>query len=430
MSAARGVERIEVPIDATVTVPGSKSFTNRALVAAALAEGTSELEGVLLADDSETMIGALRPLGVGIDVDRAARRARVRGPGARLPADPVDLEARLSATTARFLLPVLALGPGPCRLDGGLPLRMRPMGPTVDALRALGAEVHDEGRSGHLPVTVAGGALRGGIVAVAGDRSSQHLSGLLLAAPAMADGLRVELTSELVSRPYLDVTEAVMAAFGVAVERPNDRTYAVAPAPYRPAAYEVEPDASSASYFFAAAAICGGRVRVEGLGRGSVQGDLRFVDVLEQMGACVKRSERWTEVEGTGALHGVDVDLTELPDVALTLAAVAVFADGPTRVRGVGFIRDHETDRIAAVVAELGRSGIEAHEEPDGFVVHPGVPRPAVIETYDDHRVAMSFALLGLRAPGIEIADPGVVAKTFPHYFEVLDSLRHRRVGG
>jgi 3-phosphoshikimate 1-carboxyvinyltransferase len=232
-----------------------------------------------------------------------------------------------------------------------------------------------------------------------------------------------------VSVPYLDMTVAVVHAFGGRVERPDARTFVVEGrgpgAGYAPVArYEVEPDASAASYLFAAAAITGGWVRVEGLGTASLQGDVAFVDLLERMGAEVGRQPDAIEVRGTGTLRGIDADLADLSDTAQTLAAVAVFADGPTRIDGIGFIRGKETDRIGAVVTELRRCGIEAEELADGLVVHPGRPQPAVVQTYDDHRMAMSFALLGLRAPGIEIADPGCVAKTFPDYFDVLESLR------
>jgi 3-phosphoshikimate 1-carboxyvinyltransferase len=266
---------------------------------------------------------------------------------------------------------------------------------------------------------VSGGPVRGGRVEVAGDVTSQFLSGLLLAGPCLAEGIEVVPTTALVSVPYLDMTASVMRAFGAHVDG-----WKVAPGGYTPAHYSIEPDASAASYFFAAAAITGGRVTVPGLGLFALQGDLRFVDVLSQMGASVDIGEDATTVTGTGELHGIDVDLRDLPDMAQTLAVVSVFADGPTTVRGVGFIRGHETDRIDAVVTELRRCGIEAHATDDGFVVHPGNPRPATIETYDDHRMAMSFAVLGLRAPGIAISNPGCVAKTFPGYFEALDQLR------
>jgi 3-phosphoshikimate 1-carboxyvinyltransferase len=292
------------------------------------------------------------------------------------------------------------------------------MGPLVDAVRSLGASVDGDA----LPVTVRG-PMRGGTVRLPGDVSSQFLSGLLLAGPHLAGGLRVELTTPLVSAPYVAMTAAVMRAFGVDVERDGE-AWVVPEGRYRATTFAIEPDASAASYFFAAAVLTGGRVTVPGLGRGSLQGDLAFVDVLERMGAVVERGGDATTVAAGPHLTGVDADLSALSDTAQTLAAVAVFADSPTRVRGIGFIRRKETDRVAAVVRELRRCGVEAEETDDGFVVHPGAPRPAVVETYDDHRMAMSFALLGLRVAGIAIADPDCVAKTFPGFWDALEELR------
>jgi 3-phosphoshikimate 1-carboxyvinyltransferase len=278
--------------------------------------------------------------------------------------------------------------------------------------------VAEESRPGCLPLTIGGGA-RGGAVELPGHVSSQFLSGLLLAAPLYPAGVDVTLTSPLVSAPYVEMTLAVMRAFGAA---PAGRT-TVPAGTYRATRYAIEPDASAASYFFAAAAITGGRVRVPGLHRRSLQGDVRFVDVLEEMGATVEWADDAVTVTG-GPLHGVDVDLADFSDTAQTLAAVAPFADSPTTVRGIGFIRRKETDRIGNTVRELQRAGIEATEDDDGFTVRPGRPAPARIETYDDHRMAMSLALLGLVAPGIEIADPGCVAKTYPEFFSDLDQLR------
>ena len=423
MSTLR-IRPLRGPIDATVDVPGSKSITNRALVAAALAGGRSVLSRALWADDTAAMVAALARLGIGVELDGASGDIVVDGGCERLRPGPVELDARLSGTTARFLLPVLALGRGRYRLDGLAALRARPMAPGIRALRDLGVEVTEEGQPGHLPVTVVGAELAGGTVRVPGSVSSQFVSGLLLAGPATRHGLRVELEPPLVSRPYLRLTLATMEAFGAEVDGDVERGVHVVPGGYRARRHGVEPDASSASYFFAAAVVCGGRVRVPGLGRRSAQGDLAFVDVLEAMGAVVHREDGFVEVRSGTGLRGVDVDMADLSDTAQTLAAVAVFAASPTRVRGIGFIRAKETDRIAAVVAELGRCGIRAEEHSDGFTVHPGRPRPAVIETYDDHRMAMSFTLLGLRAPGIEIADPGCVAKTFPGFFAAVERLR------
>jgi 3-phosphoshikimate 1-carboxyvinyltransferase len=426
-TGARAVTPVAGSLDATVVVPGSKSLTNRALVCAALAGGTSTLDGALVADDTVAMREALAALGAGIAEDPATGMLTVTGTGGRLRPGPLALDMRQSGTTSRFLLPVVALGTGEYRIDGGAPLRARPMGPVLDGIRALGAAVRSEGEPGHLPVTVvAPGRLDGGAVTVAGDASSQFLSGLLLAGPYCRDGVRLSLSSALVSRPYVELTVATMRAFGVDVAgRPGEGDLLVPAARYRPGAHMVEPDASTASYFLAAAALVGGRVTVEGLGAGTGQGDARFADLLAAMGARVERTDRSTTVVGTGRLAGPGtVDLSDMPDMAQTLAVLAPFADGPTEVTGVGFIRGHETDRIAAVVAELTRLGVDARATDDGFVVRPGTPRGTRIATYDDHRMAMSFALVGLRVPGVEIEDPDCVAKTFPGFWEALDGLR------
>jgi 3-phosphoshikimate 1-carboxyvinyltransferase len=419
------------PVDAVVRPPGSKSLTNRALLAAALAEGRSTITGVLFADDTEAMLGCIEALGATVAIDREALTVEVTGTGGRLADGPVELHAALSGTTSRFVAATLALGAGPFRLDGGAPLRARPMGPVLDAVRQLGATVTEEGDPGHLPVTVSGGASGAvpgreqALVTLPGDVSSQFVSGLLLAGACLPGGLRVELTTDPVSRPYLDMTIAVMAAFGAAARADGARAWVVEPGGYRAADYDVEPDASAASYLFAVAAVCGGRVRVEGLGQASLQGDVRFVDHLEAMGCTVSRDAAATEVEG-GPLRGIDADFEPISDTAQTIAAVAAFAEGPTRITGIGFIRRKETDRIAAVVTELQRAGVGATEDADGFTIEPAPVRPATIRTYDDHRMAMSFTLLGLREPGIRIADPGCVAKTFPDFFDVIETLRPR----
>jgi 3-phosphoshikimate 1-carboxyvinyltransferase len=408
------------PPDVTVVVPGSKSHTNRALVCAALADGPSELRGALAADDTAAMVGALRALSITVD-EVGGDRLVVVGTGGRLPAGPLEVFVGQSGTTGRFVLPMLALGPGPYRLDGADQLRQRPFGPLAQALRSLGAEVDGD----ELPIVVRRGARRGGRVELSGSVSSQFLSGLVLSAPLLPGGLVVDLTDELVSRPYLQLTIRTLEQFGAGAEVTADhRQVRVPQAELRAGTVDIEPDASAASYFFAAAATTGGRVRIEGLGSQTVQGDLRFVDVLEQMGAEVRRGRDWTEVRGTGRLSGVEADLADLSDTAQTLAVAATFADSPTRITGIGFIRRKETDRIGALVTELSRLGIQAVEEADGLVVHPGTPVPGVVATYDDHRMAMSFALLGLVHRGITIAEPGCVAKTFPGFWRTLDTLR------
>lgn len=427
VQAARTIEPLATPPDATVRVPGSKSVTNRALAVAALARGTSRLEGVLLADDTWAMIAAVRALGIGVDV--SGETATVTGADGHIPATSGRLDVRLSGTTARFIAPVVALGHGRFDLDGAPPFRARPMGPLLEALTSLGVRVEPLGAPGHLPVRLTVDGWTSTRVAVRGDVSSQFLSGLLLAAPAAPGPVTIEVTTPLVSRPYVDLTLATMRAFGARVDEPGDGRFEVAAGGYVGRRYAIEPDASAATYPLAAAAITGGRVRVAGLTADSRQGDAGFASVLAAMGAEVTVDDEGTEVRGTGRLRGIEVDLGAMSDTAQTLAAVAVFAEGPTRVTGIGFIRAKETDRIAAVVTELRRCGIDAAEEPDGFVIRPGQPRPATIRTYDDHRMAMSFALLGLRAPGITIADPGCVTKTFPGYFDLLEALRSPRRG-
>lgn len=424
------VAPVRRPLDVTVMVPGSKSVTNRALVCAALATGTSRLTGALLADDTEAMLGVLRALGLAVaveerDVADGGPTITVTGCAGAPPVGAGAVDVRQSGTTARFALPMLALGRGSYRVAAHPQMAARPMDSTFDALRGLGARVEAQDRPGHLPATVTGGGLRGGVARVRGDVSSQFLSGLLLVGPCLADGLVVELTSELVSRPYVELTLAVMAAFGARTEVPDPHTFVVRPGGYRATDHAVEPDASAASYPLAAAAVCGGRVRIEGLGAAVRQGDVRFVEILAAMGASVSRDPSGTEVRAeAGTLRGGTFDLADISDTAQTLAMVAVGAREPVRVTGIGFIRRKEIDRVEAVARELGRLGVVVDRHDDGWTVHPGTPRPGVVETSDDHRMAMSFALLGLANPGIEIAGPGCVAKTFPGYWAMLDRLR------
>jgi len=422
VTGVRSVSPAAGPLDLDAVVPGSKSITNRALLCAALAEGPSVLTGVLVADDTIAMFDALVALGTDAELATdGVPTARITGCGGRFPASGALIDARLSGTTSRFLLPAATLAAGPVVIDGGAPLRARPMADGLDALAAAGQRVESAG--GHLPATVWPAERWPEVVAVGGSASSQFLSGLLLVAPVLPGGLVVEVEGDLRSQAYVAMTIAVMESFGAEVDADDDlRRISVAPGGYRGREYAVEPDASAATYPWAAAAICGGRVRVDGLGSASIQGDVAFVDALEAMGAAVERTAEWIEVRG-GTLRGIEVDLGEESDTAQTLAAVAAFAEGTTTVSGIGFIRAKETDRIAAVVAELGRLGVEATEDPDGFTVVGGRPHGGVVQTYDDHRMAMSMALIGLRVPGVEIADPGVVSKTFPGFWDLLDAL-------
>ena len=414
------------PLDADVQVPGSKSYTNRALLVAALARGRSILHGALDSDDSRFMAQALRELGIGVRHDTSANLFEVDGCDGVVPASSARVFIGNAGTAARFLPAMMALGHGEYELDGVPRMRERPIHPLLDALRALGAEIQCLAQPGCVPLRIIANGLRGGAVAVPGDLSSQYITGLLLSAPYMQDGLRLEVEGKLVSRPYVEITLQAMDAFGVRVQREGEQRFVVAPGRrYIGRDYVVEPDASGASYFFADAALCGGRVRVQGLGSASLQGDLKLVHILERMGCTVTQSEHATELRGpdSGKLRGVEVDMADLSDVAQTLAVVAPFATSPTRITGIGFIRRKETDRVGAVVTELNKLGIRADEEPDGLVIHPGLPTAGIVETYDDHRMAMSFALLGLRVPGIAIANPACTAKTFPGYWDVLNRL-------
>lgn len=421
------IEPVSGPLDASVRVPGSKSLTNRALALAAIAEGATTVDNVLVADDTEAMLGALDALSVPYTFDRDAKRAVVRGCAGRLPVREAVIDARRSGTTARFLLPILGAFSGDYRVGGSEQLQARPMGELLDAMRRLGARVTEVGEAspGHLPAIV-GGGYEGSTVQVRGDITSQFLSGLMLAAPLVRGGLVVDITTELVSRPYVEMTAEMMRRFGATVEV-DERRIAVEEGGYRAVDVVIEPDASSASYMFAAAALCGGSVRVEGLTRQSLQGDVAFVDVLAAMGARVVEHSDGVEVVGTGRLSGATLDMHDQPDMALTVAALAPFASGPTTVTGVGVIRGHESDRIAVIERELRKLGVMVHTTHDSFTVEPARElRPATIETYDDHRVAMAFALVGLRSPGIRIAGPACVEKTFPEFWDVLASLRAR----
>ncbi|HTM46100.1 MAG TPA: 3-phosphoshikimate 1-carboxyvinyltransferase [Polyangiaceae bacterium] len=410
---------------ASVRVPGSKSYTNRALICAALAEGHSVLDGALFSDDTQYMAEALRALGLTVEAAPNDYRLSVQGCGGVLPAREVDLFVGNAGTAARFLAVMLCLGKGKYRLDGVPRMRERPMGPLLGALRRLGAQVEELGSQDCLPVRLSAArtAYTGATLSLPGTASSQFFSGLLLSAPYLG-GVRLNVEGRLVSQPYLDMTAQVMSSFGVTLRNENYQRFVVNPGHYHAAQYQVEPDASAASYFFAAAAITGGEVTVEGLGSDSLQGDLGFVRILEQMGAKVEQSARRTTVTGPQQLRGVEVDMRDLSDTAQTLAVVAPFATSPTRITGIGFIRAKETDRVGAVVRELNRLGIDAVEEPDGMLIKPGKPNPGEVSTYHDHRMAMSFALLGLKHAGIEILDPACTSKTFPTYFKVLDELR------
>ena len=417
------VAPLGVPIDAVVNVPGSKSVANRALVCAALADGESVIAEVPDGDDTHAMIDCLRALG--LEVDLTDNTVTIGGGVGRFRRGPITLPARLAGTTSRFITAVAALGPGPYTVDGHAPLRKRPMAPLHDALSAMGVNVRSTDSPGHLPVTVEGPVdVTVEEVSLRGDISSQYLTALMLIAPYFPNGIRFVLTTPLVSRPYVRITASVMAAFGVPGVELGDRIISVPAGRYTARAYSIEPDASSASYALAAAAICGGTVHVPGLTRTSLQGDASFCHVLARMGCDVKQDDVGTTVTRTGELRGIDVDMVDLSDLVPTLAAVAPFASGKTDIRGVGFIRNKESDRITDLCSELRKAGVDAVDYPEGLVVHGGRPRSATLATHHDHRLAMAFALVGLGASGIIVEDPDVVSKSWPDFWTMIEGLR------
>ncbi len=418
------IKPITSPINAIVKIPGSKSYTNRALITAALADGESVITNALFSDDTKYMASNLNILGILVEEEQNDNKFIVHGKGGVIPVKRANLFVGNAGTAMRFLTAMLTLGKGVYEIDGVARMRQRPIQDLLDGLNQLGADVASKHNNGCPPVIIKGKGLAGGSATVKGDLSSQYFSAMLMASPYAKQDVSIKVNGNLVSKQYVEMTVALMYRFGVKVENSEYKSLFVKSGQrYKPIHYEVEADASAASYFFAAAAITGGMVRITGIGSNSLQGDVHFVDVLKNMGCKVRMSSNWIEVQGN-TLRGVDVDMNDMPDVVQTLAAVAVFATGKTRVRNVKNMRIKETDRIAAVVTELRRLGISTVEYEDGFEIEPSKPQPSEIETYDDHRMAMSFALIGLRANGISIKHPECISKTFPDYFQRLEALR------
>jgi 3-phosphoshikimate 1-carboxyvinyltransferase len=422
MDDAYLVKPVTEPIRGSIRPPGSKSLTNRALITAALASGTTKLTGVLASDDTRVMVESLNRLGVSVTHDVENCTMEVAGCGGKPPSKKAELWLENSGTSIRFLTAFCSLGDGQYRLDGNERMRERPISYLVESLRLFGVDVKCELDTDCPPVHMNAQGLTGGRTTLAGNISSQYLSALLMAAPCAAKSVDIEVTGDLVSKPYIDMTMGVMAQFGATVLCPDPHRFSISPQEYKATNYAIEPDASAASYFFAAAAITGGEVTVEGLSSYALQGDVHFVDALEQMGCEVDYGNDSITVRG-GKLTGVDIDMNAISDTAQTLAVIALFAEGPTRIRNVGHMRHKETDRVAAVVNEIRRMGIQSEETEDGLTITPGEIQPATIETYDDHRMAMSFALAGLCTQGIRIADPSCTGKTYPHFFSDLEKL-------
>jgi 3-phosphoshikimate 1-carboxyvinyltransferase len=416
----------------TIDVPGSKSITNRALVLAALSTNGCEIWHPLDSEDTQVMVAALENLGFSVAEPDDVILVRRPAHSVAIPASKADLFVANSGTTMRFLTAVVSLGRGRYRLDGVQRMRERPIEDLLSALRELGVAATTEGGNGFPPVVIQATGLRGGRVRIKGDVSSQFLSGLLMAAPLAAANVEIEIDGPLVSQPYVSMTVEMMRRFGaVLAVKPGLVFHVPGRQSYQaPSQFLVEPDASAASYFLAAAALTKGKVCVPGIGRNSLQGDARFVDILQLMGcqvACQPSQFRpgAEDIEVRGApLRGIDVDMNDISDTVMTLAAVACFAEGPTTIRNVAHIRHKETDRLAALATELRRVGAEVDEFADGLTITPRPLHGAEIETYNDHRMAMSMALIGLRVPGIVIKNPGCVAKTYPGFWDDLEKLR------
>lgn len=418
LKAARGAR-------GTVRLPGSKSISNRVLLLASLAEGETDVTGLLDAEDTRVMREALARLGVALT--EHANGIKVRGVGGAFRAKKADLFLGNAGTALRPLTAALALSSGEYFVSGVARMHERPIADLVDALRSIGARIDYREKEGYPPLMIHPARINvARPVAVRGDVSSQFLTALLMALPLTGTPAIVEVQGELISKPYVEITLNVMQRFGIQVERSGWSRFVIPSADYlTPGEIFVEGDASSASYFLAAGALGSGPVRVEGVGRGSIQGDIRFVEVLQAMGAHVTMGNGWIECSGDGKLRAIDMDLNHIPDAAMTAAVLALFADGPSTLRNIASWRVKETDRLAAVATELRKLGATVEEGADYLRITPGSVKPGVaIDTYDDHRMAMSFSLMAIGGVPVKINDPQCVAKTFPDYFRELEAIR------
>ncbi|HEY0844188.1 MAG TPA: 3-phosphoshikimate 1-carboxyvinyltransferase [Noviherbaspirillum sp.] len=417
----------------TVRLPGSKSISNRTLLLAALAEGATQIYDLLASDDTHVMLMALQTLGVKWEQIGETQDYVVHGVDGKLPVHQADLFMGNAGTAIRPLTAALAVIGGDYTLHGVSRMHERPIGDLVDALNAVGTQIEYTGQPGYPPLHIRRGHIHAQRMQVRGNVSSQFLTALLMAAPLMAitHAITIEVVGDLISKPYIEITLNLMRRFGVVVERNGWQSFMV-PAGQRyvsPGSIHVEGDASSASYFLAAGAIAGGPVRVEGVGRDSIQGDVRFVEALEKMGATITMGDNWIESKSNGVLKAIDADFNHIPDAAMTIAVAALYADGPCTLRNIGSWRVKETDRIAAMATELRKVGATVEEGSDYLrVIPPAGIKPASIDTYDDHRMAMCFSLASLdgaarRGATIRINDPKCVAKTFPDYFDAFANI-------
>ena len=419
-------------VEGVVRLPGSKSISNRTLLLAALAEGSTTIVGLLASDDTLVMLGALRSLGLAWEqVDEHTHI--VQGGGGTLPVHEADLFMGNAGTAIRPLTAALAVIGGDYTLHGVTRMHERPIGDLVDALNAIGAQIEYTGVEGYPPLRIRRGHIHAQGLSVRGNVSSQFLTALLMVAPLMAreHAITIEVEGELISKPYIEITLNLMRRFGARVEQDGWNSFTVQPGQVyqSPGTIHVEGDASSASYFLAAGAIAGGPVRVEGVGRDSIQGDVRFVAALEQMGARITMGDNWIEAESNGVLKAIDADFNHIPDAAMTIAVAALYADGTSTLRNIASWRVKETDRIAAMAAELRKVGAIVEEGADYIkVTPPPTITAATIDTYDDHRMAMCFSLVSLDGAArkgnvMRINDPKCVGKTFPEYFAAFAAI-------
>ena len=404
-----------------VTIPGSKSYTHRALILSSLADGESVLINALRCEDTEHTVQAL--IKFGVEVFWESDRVRVLGRGGKFKGTDDRIDVGNSGASMRFLTALAALKKGVTLLDGSDRMRKRPMGELLNGLGELGVKAYSQKGDDCPPVVVESHGLKGGRARIKGEESSQFLSGLLMVAPYALRDVNIEVTGPLASKPYVDITRDVMSAFGVEIQGQGYRSFFIkAGQRYLPQKYRIEGDASNASYFFSAAAVCKGRVKVKNLNPATIQGDIGFLEILERMGCRVTRGSDWVEVLG-GEFYGIEIDMNEMPDLVPTLAVTAAFAQGNTVIQNIRHLRFKESDRLHALAVELNKMGIRVREGEDWLEIEGGKPHGAEIETYDDHRMAMSFAIAGLVIPGVKIKGERCVDKSFPGFWETLQKL-------
>ena len=428
------VKKITEPVDWKVTVPGSKSMTNRALLMAVLSAGTVRVEGVLFSDDSRHFLACLVALGFTVEIEEEKKCVTVTGCGGRIPRGEAVIDVGSAGTAARFLAAMLGFSDGCYEIRCSAQMKRRPMAELFDLLSGAGAKITFLEEEGHLPVRITGcryarADKTAGELSLDITKSTQFLSALLLIAPMVPEGMKIHITSEKTDGSYIRITRRMMQEFGVSVAF-DGRDYEVpCRSSYRKETYMVEPDMSAACYFYAAAAVTGGRTLVRHVHMDNTQGDLRFLEVLEHMGCTADDTPEGILVTGPadGALRGITVNMNDFSDQALTLAAIAPFADAPVRIEGIGHIRGQECARIPAIQTNLTALGIRCEEEETAATIYPGSPHGGSVETYDDHRVAMAFSLVGLRTDGIVIENPACCRKTFEDYFTVLSELTGKK---